>query len=68
MQVTCIIGLETNELFREALKSYLDDSNENLLHKCLLQNSDLQSLQFDTRQKYKSAASLKRDSNTGVFL
>ena len=68
MQVTCIIGLETNELFREALKSYLDDSNENLLQKCLLQNSDQQSLQFDARQKYRSAASLKRKSDTGVFL
>ena len=33
MPVTCIIGLKTNEPFREASKTHLDDSTENILDK-----------------------------------
>ena len=34
MPLTCIVGLKTNEPFRETLKTYLDDISEYLFYKC----------------------------------
>ena len=33
MPIACIIDIKTNELFRGALKTYLDGSSENLCYK-----------------------------------
>ena len=65
MPLTCIVGLKTNEPFREALKNiwmtlvntYFTNVNSFTKITRWLQNSGLQLLQFDIRQKCRQRVS-----------